>query len=714
MANNTLIASDNFASGSLAAGWTNIPTLSVCQVTGTPKVTEVNVAGTAAGQMWNALGALKEQCSEVTINALAGGNAGTAIVLCARVQSGGTFSAYTASAIANGTWQISRFDAGTQHVLASGTMTFAVGDVISLQVAGSSIAFYQNFSRLGFIGDATYTSGFPGYFQQANASVANCKVSSWRGYNTNQQDGVWAKQGAVIVPISGDLQQGLNNATVLYEGNAQILSGTVFKAWVGSAGFATAGNIFYFESTDGLTWSRKASAVVASRNIPMIFKNGSTYNLYCQNNTVTNGVNSFSLYTSTDGVTFSNQTDSIIGLGGAGTWDHSLIFNFAVVDIISGTWYALYSGTNNSSTQMWSVGLATSSDGVTWTKYGGNPVITGSLAVANSGCIAKVGSKYYMWAQSNPGGLSTDSFHPTSCYRYFSADLINWTADTHSVNNSEMFQSVNATTGQCFGNSILAVGGQTYMFSTSANSDVSNAQVYQISVATTPAPSISSLVNFTEDAVSQVSSDNFTSGTGDLSANWTLPTGGTKLQIVSGPFVEPTATSVACQAVYTNSSFSANQYSQITIHTLSGTLNQSIVAPMVLSSTAALTDYEGRIASPTGTSDASASIWKRVANVQTQLGPTVTADPQVGDVWRLTVVTGSDGFPVLSLYQNGFLIVQAQDTSSTPITSGSPGILAYATVAVGNAQIASWAGGNSNVVPPYVSSGQVGAFLVGP
>ena len=225
-------------------------------------------------------------------------------------------------------------------------------------------------------------------------------------------------------------------------------------------------------------------------------------------------------------------------------------------------------------------------------------------------------------------------------------------------------------------------------------------QVYQIGLAIGPAP-IASIITANEDAVQQVATDPFTSGAGDLSANWTLPTGGTKLKIIAGPYVEPTATSTVCQAVYTGASFGTNQYSEITIRALTGTLAQSLIWPTVLSSTTALTNYEGRVASPTATSDAAAAIYKRVAGTPTQIGPTATVEPQVGDVWRLSVFTGSDGFPVLSLFQNGFLILQVQDQSSTPLTTGNPGIQAYSSVAIADAQISLWAGGNANVIPNY-------------
>ena len=59
MANNTLLASDNFASGSLAAGWGTIPVFSgngMCQVVNAPPmVAEAKTTAAGYGQMWTGL-----------------------------------------------------------------------------------------------------------------------------------------------------------------------------------------------------------------------------------------------------------------------------------------------------------------------------------------------------------------------------------------------------------------------------------------------------------------------------------------------------------------------------------------------------------------------------------------------------------------------------------------------------------------------------------
>src|SRR5579859_1786783 len=259
MANNQLLASDNFASGSLAAGWSALPGLSKCQVVaGTPNVTEPNALSTTAGQMWTALGLLTNQISEATIQTLTT-EAGTFVSLRCRWQAASS-SGYDVD-LTNGTAALFRFDSGVAMQLGSTVsgLTIAAGDVWSICADGASISVYQNGKQVIFAYDPTYTSGYPGYAQYSSVNVAHTQVASWRGYNCIQQNGVWQKQGVIIPAIAADLATSgpgtSNNSQILFEGNAQILSGTVYKML-----FSGGSSIYYAESLDGRRWTRSASA----------------------------------------------------------------------------------------------------------------------------------------------------------------------------------------------------------------------------------------------------------------------------------------------------------------------------------------------------------------------------------------------------------------------------------------------------------------------
>lgn len=111
--------------------------------------------------------------------------------------------------------------------------------------------------------------------------------------------------------------------------------------------------------------------------------------------------------------------------------------------------------------------------------------------------------------------------------------------------------------------------------------------------------------------------------------------------------------------------------------------------------------YQANTPGATGTLDSSfIIIYKIVAGVPTQIGlPSVGVTPQVGDVFRLSV-TGANP-PTLTLYQNGFVILQVQDYSNG-FLSGYPGMHTY-TPSLADAQISLWGGGNANVIPAYPS-----------
>jgi hypothetical protein len=101
--------------------------------------------------------------------------------------------------------------------------------------------------------------------------------------------------------------------------------------------------------------------------------------------------------------------------GGEGEWDHILWGGFANSLIKKGdTFYLYYQGSPSYDEQCESVtdraiGVATSTDGVQWTKYEGNPVITwssqGSVEEGAVGSAAWVGSdgKVYVYYGANTG-----------------------------------------------------------------------------------------------------------------------------------------------------------------------------------------------------------------------------------------------------------------------------------------------------------------------
>ena len=572
------------------------------------------------------------------------------------------------------------------------------------------MAVYLDYKSIFQIADTTYAAGSPGFQQYSQTTVTNNQVAAWRGYTAVSQDGIWQKQGIVVPAIAADLSPAHSTAfgiqchsQILYEGNAQLLSGTVYKMWVDNKY-----DVYYLESLDGITWTRRSSPVLSGYADSVVVKNGSTYFLYAQLS-ANEGIGVVAVFTSSDGITWTQQSANCLTLGGAGDWDSTSVDPFFAITVQGGTFYGLYLGCKAGQTYF-STGLATSTDGITWTKYVSNPVLTGG----NLCGLVKSGSTYYSWLQTTAAGRDAGApfFDPAASVRYQSTDFINWTNPTPSIQNTQMFESLNTAIGYGTLVSVINIGGKAYAYITNSPGDTTQPIIGQIELAIGPS-TIENIVTKPENATVPIATDSFVRADGSLGANWTTPAGGTALKIASH-LAEPTATATTCQAVYTGSSFNKNQYSEVTIGALSDTSDGGLVVASVRADTASLTDYEAVIFSPAGTKALAAAIYKRVSGSGAQIGPTVTITPHVGDVFRLVAIDGSDGFPTLSLFQNGFLILEVQDTTATPIETGNPGVQAYATAALANSQISAWAGGNASVIPAYSSSSQVGAFAVGP
>lgn len=127
------------------------------------------------------------------------------------------------------------------------------------------------------------------------------------------------------------------------------------------------------------------------------------------------------------------QTFTSVGLGWTATasaWDDHYLGHPAIIKI-GATWYAYYSGMNSAGTSE-SIGVATSTDLVNWTKYAGNPLITGNVAIPT---VIQIGALYYLYV-SNRGSINITY--------YTSPDGLTWTlgGTAISVSNSAWYSGV--------------------------------------------------------------------------------------------------------------------------------------------------------------------------------------------------------------------------------------------------------------------------------
>jgi sucrose-6-phosphate hydrolase SacC (GH32 family) len=237
-----------------------------------------------------------------------------------------------------------------------------------------------------------------------------------------------------------------------------------FKMWYNAGGLPyITSRVMYAWSLDGVSWTKYTSGNTpvlqpgatgswdVTMDTPEILHDSSGYKLYYFGDTIAGGSNlhpsrraSFGVATSPDGITWTKYAGNPILTHGSNTeWDRSWIESPAVLwDSAAGTYLMWYSGVDTLTWRI-GVGLATSPDGFTWTKYAGNPVLAPGAAGSYDDmwaavpAVIKRDSTYEMWYS----GLSSTTGYTTLnlCYAT-STDGINWTRfsgnplfDTHTA-----------------------------------------------------------------------------------------------------------------------------------------------------------------------------------------------------------------------------------------------------------------------------------------
>ena len=225
---------------------------------------------------------------------------------------------------------------------------------------------------------------------------------------------IWSRVGTVLPAGFTADQSNLYEPSVIHESGCVVLTSPCFKAWF-TAGWGTT-NINYAESLDGVNWTRYLSAgvpvnVVAGHARSSVFKKGSTYYMYA---TPLPAQNQIDQYTSSDGVTWTLAHAAVLTLGAGGHWDDTHFANTFVWVESGPAWNMIYEANHGGN---WSLGLATSTDGITWAKSGSNPIL--SNVSAPFVYPRTPGSLYYLWVNSG--------FLPSDIWLYSSTNLTTWT-----------------------------------------------------------------------------------------------------------------------------------------------------------------------------------------------------------------------------------------------------------------------------------------------
>ena len=194
-------------------------------------------------------------------------------------------------------------------------------------------------------------------------------------------------------------------------------------------------------SPDGLVdWSKRAENPVltpgasgswdsSTAERPSVIKLGGKYYMWY---TGSDGSTSqIGLATSDDGISWTKHDSNPVLTPNSSGWDSSHVYSQGVL-YEGGTVYLFYTAKGSSSEQ---IGYATSADGVNWSKSSSNPVLPPSSSGWDSinthnPDLTKVGSTYHM-VYSGKGSTSPNAGHEQVGHAW-STDLDNWTKNPHN------------------------------------------------------------------------------------------------------------------------------------------------------------------------------------------------------------------------------------------------------------------------------------------
>ncbi len=160
---------------------------------------------------------------------------------------------------------------------------------------------------------------------------------------------------------------------------------------------------------------------------PTVMFDGSAYRMWYVGGKATTVAIGYA--NSSDGLTWRKYPDPVLSAGSAGSWDSSAIGLGSV--IWNGTLFLMwYRGGNSTTLANGAVGLAYSRDGISWSKYSANPVLTVTTAmtpitIVGRVCVIRWQTTYYMWASGR--SASDQISNHTRIYYATSNNGVNWT-----------------------------------------------------------------------------------------------------------------------------------------------------------------------------------------------------------------------------------------------------------------------------------------------
>ena len=397
---------------------------------------------------------------------------------------------------------------------------------------------------------------------------------------------------------------------------------------------------------------------------------------------------------------------------------------------MDGTWYGYYWGINTETNEIFNNGLATSTDGIHWTKSAGNPIAAfggGQTLIDGTGwngsaalCFAKVNGTYYAWGQGTATSLSTSPFIPS--------DIMRWSAPTPSgpwtpLNSFTFYRTlasegVGSNSGQVADPSILEVSGKCYLFCTASNdgdgshytvnlaiADMTLAQLVQTyeGVQNVPIPGSLSL------NCAVLGSDTFQRvDANPIGGNWSQHYNGASFCAgkLASNLYQCAVIGKNGDSYWNAASFPNDQWSRITVGSVSNG-GSYLGVGLREDSADANTLYRFAWGAANTGSTGTWYMQKYVANSYTTIA-TNTRVLTAGDTLAACII-GTN----IYIYQDEVLIFVFSDSS---IASGSAGVYASGAVATNTATVSAWSGGgfqNAPPIPPYPAGGFLPPFGAG-
>lgn len=256
----------------------------------------------------------------------------------------------------------------------------------------------------------------------------------------------WTKYGSNPV-----LTEGPDTFDIIAIGQPTVLfENDTIKMWYAAAGNDMKARICYAYSVDGIQWFKHDSPVIDVGNpgewdcgwldTPEIVRDASGYKMYFYGDTTQQFAaisSAIGMAYSADGIHWTKHLGNpIFTKGNPGEWDCSWVESPAVIyDDSSGEYKMWYNGIDTATWKI-EIGLATSPDGINWTKDANNPVISsgywgqyddmwlGTPAVLHENGLYEL---WYSATSTTSYNAVTEKFDTVSICYATSADGVNWT-----------------------------------------------------------------------------------------------------------------------------------------------------------------------------------------------------------------------------------------------------------------------------------------------